>query len=91
MRACVPLHFAAPPWRPPETMPRAQVVGGCLREQDKVTTVLLDGAEAFQVQEVGVLAPKPLRTRYSDEVKELATSCCCRCFAHSRLFLWWWW
>ena len=36
---------------------------GCLREQDKITTVLLGGDETFTVQEVGLLSPSPLRTK----------------------------
>jgi translation elongation factor EF-4 len=40
-----------------------QVADGCLREQDKVTTVLLGGDETFTVQELGLLSPSPLRTK----------------------------
>jgi translation elongation factor EF-4 len=39
------------------------VADGCLREQDKVTTVLLGGDEIFTVQELGLLSPSPLRTK----------------------------
>ena len=38
------------------------MVDGSLREQDRITTTLLGGSESFTVQELGLLAPRQLRT-----------------------------
>lgn len=40
-----------------------QVVDGVLREQDRITTCLLEGSETFTVQDLGVLTPVMVRTR----------------------------